>query len=221
MNTVHLLLVEHEPELRERLSQGLGQAGFDVHATPDATAAMRPTERPPDAMVIDVDLPDADGRDLSRALRARGVNAPALFLIAGDAATRPLTSIGADTDDYVTEPFGLPEVVARVRALIRGSRSAAPTAFGTVRLDPVMHAVSGEAGAVSLTPTEYRVLSALAEGRGGIVRRQELVRAGWPEGAIVHDNTLDQYIARLRRKLRQASSEREIVTAHGVGYRLA
>src|SRR6185295_8094784 len=106
-------------------------------------------------------------RDLSRALRARGVNAPALFLIAGDTATRPLTSIGADTDDYVTEPFGLPEVVARVRALIRGSRSAAPTAFGTVRLDPVMHAVSGEAGAVSLTPTEYRVLSALAEGRAG------------------------------------------------------
>ena len=74
MNTVHLLLVEHEPELRERLSEGLGQAGFDVHAASDASAAMRPTERAPDAMVIDVDLPDADGRDLSRALRARGTS---------------------------------------------------------------------------------------------------------------------------------------------------
>jgi DNA-binding response OmpR family regulator len=215
VSNVSLLLVEHDSELRERLSQGLSQAGFDVHATSDATAAMRPAERPPDAMVIDVALPDGDGRDLSRALRARGVMAPALFLVPGDTAAAPLSA-----DDYVTEPFGLPEVVARVRALLRTARSASPTSFGTVRLDPVMHAVSGESGAVTLTPTEYRVLSALAEGRGGIVRRQELVRAGWPEGAIVHDNTLDQYITRLRSKLRKVTIGTAIVTTRGVGYRL-
>jgi DNA-binding response OmpR family regulator len=220
VSTFSLLLVENDSDLRERLSQGLSQAGFDVHATSDATTAMRPAERAPDAMVIDVDLPDGDGRELSRALRARGVSAPALFLVPGDTASAPLSSIGGEADDYVTEPFGLPEVVARVRALLRSARSTSPTSFGTVRLDPVMHAVSGESGAVSLTPTEYRVLSALAEGRGGIVRRQELVRAGWPEGAIVHDNTLDQYITRLRSKLRKVTVGTAIVTTRGVGYRL-
>ena len=74
---------------------------------------------------------------------------------------------------------------------------------------------------MSLTPTEFRVLATLAASPDAIVRRRDLVRAAWPEGAIVHDNTLDQYVARLRRKLRAASSPSTIVTAHGVGYRLA
>jgi DNA-binding response OmpR family regulator len=84
----------------------------------------------------------------------------------------------------------------------------------------VAHAISGEDGEVSLTPTEFRLLATLAAQPGAVVRRRELIRAAWPEGAIVHDNTLDQYVARLRRKLREVSSGAAIGTSHGVGYRL-
>ena len=102
----------------------------------------------------------------------------------------------------------------------RAGADSGPAVAG-LRLDPLRHTIATAVAEVSLTPTEFRVLATLAARPEAIVRRRELVRAAWPEGAIVHDNTLDQYIARLRRKLRQASSEREIVTAHGVGYRLA
>jgi two-component system OmpR family response regulator len=89
-----------------------------------------------------------------------------------------------------------------------------------LRLDPVAHAITGDEGQVSLTPTEFRVLAALAASPGAVVRRRDLVRAAWPDGAIVHDNTLDQYVARLRRKLLHVAAHAAIETAHGVGYRL-
>ena len=82
------------------------------------------------------------------------------------------------------------------------------------------HAITGDDGEVSLTPTEFRVLATLAASSGAIVRRRDLVRAAWPDGAVVHDNTLDQYVARLRRKLHEVSARAAIETAHGVGYRL-
>jgi two-component system response regulator MprA len=91
---------------------------------------------------------------------------------------------------------------------------------GELRLDPVTHAATSDGRHVGLTPTEFRLLATLAATPGAVVRRRELVRAAWPDGAIVHDNTLDQYIARVRRKLRELDSELAIVTTHGVGYRL-
>jgi two-component system response regulator MprA len=89
-----------------------------------------------------------------------------------------------------------------------------------MRLDPVTHAVHREDEQVSLTPTEFRLLAALAARPDEVLRRIDLVRAAWPDGAIVHDNTLDQYIARLRRKLRELDADAAITTVHGVGYRL-
>jgi two-component system response regulator MprA len=167
-----------------------------------------------------VGLPDADGRDLCQALRARGVEAPVLFLTARDAMTDRLAGFSAGGDDYVTKPFHFDELVARLRAVLRRSGTDPATEVGALRLDPVAHAISGEDGEVSLTPTEFRLLATLAAQPGAVVRRRELIRAAWPEGAIVHDNTLDQYVARLRRKLREVSSGAAIGTSHGVGYRL-
>jgi two-component system response regulator MprA len=181
---------------------------------------MEQAEEPPDALLIDIGLPDADGRDLCQALRARGVDAPVLFLTARDAVTDRLAGFSAGGDDYVTKPFHFDEVVARLRALLRRSGADPATTIGTLRLDPVAHAISGDAGQTSLTPTEFRLLAALAAHPGAVVRRRDLVRAAWPDGAIVHDNTLDQYVARLRRKLREVSGQTAIATAHGVGYRL-
>jgi DNA-binding response OmpR family regulator len=215
-----LLVVEDDPELRSLLSRGLGEEGFDVEAVGDAAAAMARAADPPDALVIDIGLPDADGRDLCQALRARGVDGPVLFLTARDAMSDRLSGFNAGGDDYVTKPFHLDEVVARLRALLRRSGADAATTVGALRLDPVAHAISGDNGQVSLTPTEFRVLAALAAQPGAVVRRRDLIRAAWPDGAIVHDNTLDQYVARLRRKLREVSTHAAIATAHGVGYSL-
>jgi DNA-binding response OmpR family regulator len=126
----------------------------------------------------------------------------------------------APTTHAVFKPFHFDEVVARLRALMRRSGVDAATTLGVLRLDPVAHAITGDDGQASLTPTEFRVLAALAARPGAVVRRRDLVRAAWPDGAIVHDNTLDQYVARLRRKLRDVSAHIAIETAHGVGYRL-
>ena len=220
MTVFRLLVVEDDRELRSLLSRGLGEEGFEVEAVGNAAAAMACAADAPDGLVIDIGLPDADGRDLCQALRARGVDAPVLFLTARDAMADRLSGFNAGGDDYVTKPFHLDEVVARLRALLRRSGADASTTVGALRLDPVAHAVSGDDGEVSLTPTEFRVLAALAANPGAVVRRRELIRAAWPDGAIVHDNTLDQYVARLRRKLREVSARAAIATAHGVGYRL-
>jgi two-component system response regulator MprA len=177
-------------------------------------------EQPPDLMIVDIGLPDADGRDLCQALRARGVAAPVIFLTARDTVTDLLSGFEAGGDDYLTKPFEFAELVARLRALGRRSAYDPTSALGDLRLDPVTHEVEGPAGTQPLTPTEFRLLGALVARPGEAVRRRELVRAAWPDGAIVHDNTLDVYIGRLRRKLTALGSGSEIATVHGVGYRL-
>ena len=111
--------------------------------------------------------------------------------------------------------------MARLRALLRRAGTGVAEGFAGVSLDPVAHELRGPLGAAALTPTEFRLLAALAARRGDVVRRRELLAAGWPDGAVVHDNTLDQYLARLRRKLAEVSDETTITTMRGVGYRLA
>jgi DNA-binding response OmpR family regulator len=215
-----LLVVEDDPELRSLLVRGLGEEGFEVQAVSDGARAMARVEEDTDALIIDVGLPDADGRDLCQALRARGFTAPVLFLTARDAVTDRLAGFSAGGDDYLTKPFHFDELVARLRALLRRAGADASATVGAVRLDPVRHVICGDGREATLTPTEFRVLAALAARPDEVVRRRELIRAAWPEGAIVHDNTLDQYVARLRRKLRDITDDVAISTVHGVGYRL-
>jgi DNA-binding response OmpR family regulator len=216
-----LLVVEDDPELRSLLLRGLGEEGFEVDAVSDGAGAMARIDDAPDGLIIDVGLPDADGRDLCQALRARGCAAPVLFLTARDAVTDRLAGFSAGGDDYVTKPFHFDEVVARLRALLRRSGADPAATVGALRLDPVGHRVTGDGRDATLTPTEFRLLAALAARPDEVVRRRELIRAAWPDGAIVHDNTLDQYVARLRRKLRDVTDDVTISTVHGVGYRLA
>jgi two-component system response regulator MprA len=221
VTALRLLVVEDDAELRSLLVRGLGEEGFDVVAVADGRAALDRVEEALDAVVLDIGLPDADGRDVCQALRARGLDVPVLFLTARDALTDRLAGFSAGGDDYLTKPFHFDELVARVRALLRRSGADPAVAVGDLRLDPVRHTVSNREREVPLTPTEFRLLATLVARPEIVVRRRELVRAAWPEGAVVHDNTLDQYIARLRRKLREIEGQAMIVTAHGVGYRLA
>jgi two-component system, OmpR family, response regulator len=213
---------EDDAELRSVLGRALGGDGFEVRATATGhDAVKRFSDDPPDVLVLDIGLPDADGRDVCQALRAHGVDAPVLFLTARGALTDRLAGFGAGGDDYLTKPFALAELVYRVRALARRAMAGpAPREDGAMRLDPATHAMHAAERTVALTPTEFRLLAVLAARPGEVVRRRELISAAWPDGAIVHDNTLDTYVGRLRRKLRELGVDDEIATARGVGYSL-
>jgi two-component system, OmpR family, response regulator len=215
-----VLIVEDDAELRGILVRGLVEEGFRAEAAGSgADLLRRAVAAPADALVVDIGLPDTDGRDLCQALRAQGVDAPVLFLTARDALVERLSGFNAGGDDYLTKPFAFAELVARLQALLRRSRQDAEGEAG-LRLDPVRHALSAGGETVALTPTEFRLLGRLLGSTGEVVRRRELVRAAWSDGAIVHENTLDAYISRLRRKLRSLDSGASITTVHGVGYTL-
>ncbi len=216
-----VLVVEDDEELRGLLGRGLREAGFAVEAVATGAGALaRVTDREPDVLVVDIGLPDADGRDLCQALRARGVQAPVLFLTARDALVDRIGGFDAGGDDYLPKPFAFAELVVRLRALLRRVGADGAVEAAGLRLDPVTHSVLGGSREVPLTPTEFRLLARLLAQPGEAVRRRDLARAGWPHGAIVRENTLDAYVARLRRKLRGLEHAPQIVTVHGVGYRL-
>jgi two-component system response regulator MprA len=200
------------------LARALRDEGFEVRETLTGHEAVEAfTSSPPDALVLDIGLPDADGRDVCQALRAHGVNAPVLFLTARDAVPDRVSGFNAGGDDYMTKPFALAELVVRVHALLRRG-GAAETGGTDLRLDPAAHAARVDGRVERLTPTEFRLLAALAASPGDVVRRRALVAAGWPDGAIVHDNTIDAYVARLRRKLEALDAPQRIETVRGVGY---
>src|SRR5262245_30328303 len=200
----HVVVLEDDLELRSLVARGLQEEGFAVSAVETAAQAMTLVRaRPADAMIIDIGLPDADGRDLVQALRAHGDKVPVLFLTARDALPDRLSGFAAGGDDYLTKPFAFAELVARLRALVKRGGADLTLEAGGLRLDPGSHAATCGGERVELTPTEFRLLARLASSPGETVRRRQLVEAGWAHGAIVHDNTLDVYVARLRRKLKQ------------------
>ena len=214
-------LCEDDDELRGAVRAALEREGMRGRATASGAEAVRVfAEEPPDVLVLDIGLPDADGRDVCQALRARGVAAPVLFLTARDALTDRLSGFHAGGDDYLTTPFALAELLVRVDALVRRGASTQDPSPDGLTLDPAAHAVVHDGERVALTPTEFRLLAALAGRPGEVVRRRALVAAGWPDGAIVSENTLDAYLARIRRKLRDAGAPAAVETARGVGYLL-
>jgi two-component system, OmpR family, response regulator len=222
VNCARIGLCEDDADLRSVLMRALRAEDFEVRATITGHEAVEVfSSSPPDLLVLDIGLPDADGRDVCQALRTHGVTAPVLFLTARDALTDRLAGFHAGGDDYLTKPFALSELIVRVRALLRRGtqQTAAPAEVG-LRLDPAAHALRHDGRIASLTPTEFRILAALTSHPGDVVRRQELTAAAWPDGAIVHANTLDTYIGRLRRKLDAVDSRQRIDTVRGVGYAL-
>lgn len=222
MTQPRLIVVEDDLELRSVLVRGLREEEFEVEAVGTGAELLERIDGgdEPAALIVDIGLPDADGRDVCHALRARGVVAPVLFLTARDALPDRLAGFASGGDDYLTKPFAFAELIARVRALIRRGGGDVAVEVGALRLDPASHAAFAGGARAELTPTEFRLLARLAAHPGEAVRRRELVATGWPHGAIVHENTLDVYVARLRRKLGRLPGAPELATVHGVGYRL-
>ena len=216
-----VLVLEDDTDLRTVLRNCLTEEGFTVTTAGNARDSLHAVERSlPDAMIIDIGLPDADGRDVCQALRARGIQTPVLFLTAKDAVVDRLAGFSAGGDDYLTKPFSLDELIARLQALLRRSGHSSASNAGTLRLDPTGHTVHVGQTHVTLTRTEFRILAALCRQTRGVVPRKDLVRAAWAFGSMVHDNTLDAYIARIRRKLGAVADAPKIVTVRGVGYRI-
>lgn len=171
-----------------------------------------------DVLVLDVGLPDMDGRDLCRVLRANGQQAPALFLSALGQVHDIVQGFAAGGLDYVVKPFAVPELLARVDALAR--RSTPTERVAGLHLDPQRFALCNDGRSRQLTPTEFRLIAELLAHSGRLVRRGDLVSAAWVPGAHVNGNTLDTYLHRLRRHLVELGSAATIQTVRGVGYLL-
>lgn len=212
---------EDDEPIRKVLLRGLRQAGHDVVAAHDGreAVALFGADQPFDVLVMDIGLPDADGRDVVQALKSAGQHAPVLFLTALGATHEMLAGFAAGADDYVVKPFELKEVLARLEVLARRRPDARLKAAGLV-LDPMAHAARSEQGEVPLTPTEFRMLAAITSRPGEVVRRRTVVAAGWPDGAMVSENTIDSFIRRIRSKLASIDSTARIETVRGVGFRL-
>lgn len=212
-----ILVCEDDAAVRDILRRALEHDGHTVSVAPTADSLLRQLAPVPQLVVLDLGLPDADGRDVCLALRARGVDVPVLMLTALDGLHHKVGGFEAGADDYMTKPFDIPELLVRVRALLR--RATVAPASHEVLLDPAKHMVTYDAVSMSLTPTEFRLLGRLIASQGDAVRRHALVAAGWPHGAHVSDNTLDSYVRRLRTKLGPLGVAGRLATVRGVGYR--
>lgn len=222
VGTHRVLVVEDDDGLRDLLARGLRSHDFEVVTARDGESALRSVDPAPDAIVLDVGLPDSDGRDVCQAMRSRGIDAPIIFLTARREVHDRLAGFASGGDDYLAKPFAFPELVARLNALLRRHVAAAVvgTAGPHLVVDPVTHsALWGDARA-ELSPIEYKLLARLLAVPGEIVRRQQLREAAWPDGAIVTENTLDQYLSKLRRKLVELDADVIIRSARGVGYQV-
>lgn len=219
-----VLVCEDDGLLRTTLERGLRRAGYLVDSVATGGAAVTAARAgAPDAVVLDIGLPDADGRDVCQALRAQGCGAGVVFLTARHHTDDVLSGFAVGGDDYVRKPFEFPELLARVAGVIRRRPVAAARDAGVddrLHVDPASHSIRYEGNEASLSPTEFRFLACLIARRPDVVRRAELVAAGWPGTAHVGDNTLDQYVTRARRKLAQVEYPQTVENVRGVGYRV-
>jgi two-component system response regulator MprA len=218
-----VLVCEDDGLLQATLERGLRRAGYLVDCVSTGHDAVRRAQtNPPDAVVLDIGLPDADGRDVCQALRANGCAAGVVFLTARHHTEDVLSGFAVGGDDYVRKPFEFPELLARVAGVLRRRpvSAGAPSAQDRLWVDPSAHSVRYGEQVVSVTPTEFRFLACLIARRPEVVRRSELVAAGWPGSTQVSDNTLDQYVTRTRRRLREVGFPDFLENVRGVGYRL-
>ena len=218
--SANLLVVEDDPTLRELLAASLRFAGFAVSATPSGAEALRiAASRPPDLVVLDVMLPDVDGFEVLRRLREAGRDVPVLFLTARDAGEDKVTGLTAGGDDYVTKPFRLEELIARIRAILRRTIGAAREALtvADLELDPAARLVTRGGDVISLSPTEFTLLRFLMENADRVLERGRILHHVWRYDFGGDASIVESYISYLRRKV-DNREPRLIHTVRGVGY---
>jgi two-component system, OmpR family, response regulator len=219
-----LLVVDDEPTVRELLSATLRFAGFTVRsAATGAEALLSAVAEPPDLVLLDVMLPDMDGFEVVRRLREQprpaGGHVPVLFLTARDQTSDKVTGLTLGADDYVTKPFDLHELIARIRAILRRTNGSANAVLhvGGIELDPDGHQVSRNGEPVRLSPTEFRLLHYLMRNVGRVVSKAQILQEVWQYDFGGDASIVDTYISYLRRKV-DVEDTKLIQTVHGVGY---
>jgi DNA-binding response OmpR family regulator len=220
-----ILVVDDEANIVELAALYLEQEGFRVLSAPDGASALEMIARqPPALLVLDLMLPEVDGWEVCRQVRSgrAAPDLPIIMLTARDDDVDKIVGLELGADDYVTKPFNPRELVARVKAILRRTRRAAqpqaPVHAGDVTVDPARHVVTVAGRPVELRPKEFDLLLALAEHRGIVLSRGQLLDLVWGYDFYGETRTVDVHVAHLRKKL--ANSSAEIETVLGVGYKL-
>ncbi|MEV0239501.1 response regulator transcription factor [Streptomyces sp. NPDC050674] len=217
---MRVLLVEDDEPVAQSLRRGLTRYGFEVEWVATGEAALR-HPGPYEVVLLDLGLPDTDGLDVCKALRERG-DVPIIVISARSDETDRVVGLELGADDYVSKPFGVREVIARIRAVMRRTRprtpDAAPDRYGTrLTVDRKAARVHLDGEEVSLTPKEYDLLAFLTEEPGALMSREQIMEAVWDANWFGPTKTLDVHVAALRRKLAGAIT---IEAVRGVGFRL-
>ncbi len=221
-----LLGVDDEPNNVELLSASLRYAGFDVDVARSGPEAVRVARLVnPDLLVLDVMMPGMDGFDVVRRLRADGLRVPVLFLTARDSTEDKISGLTLGGDDYVTKPFSLEEVIARIRAILRRfeverQNSANPRlAFADIELDEETHEVWKAGELVSLSPTEFKLLRYFMQNNGRVLSKAQILDHVWNYDFGGDANVVESYVSYLRRKI-DTTEPKLLQTLRGVGYTL-
>jgi two-component system OmpR family response regulator len=217
-----LLVVEDDPNILELLSASLRFAGFDVSTATSGSAAVNAAkDRRPDLVVLDVMLPDLDGFEVIKMMREGGTRTPVVFLTARDATDDKIRGLTLGGDDYVTKPFSLEELTARIRAVLRrttlGDTESSRLTFADLELDEETHEVYRAGQRVQLSPTEFKLLRYLMLNANRVLSKAQILDHVWNYDFRGDDNIVESYISYLRRKI-DNGQPRLIHTLRGVGY---
>jgi two-component system OmpR family response regulator len=223
MVKTRVLIVDDEPNIRDLLATSLRFAGYEIQtAANGAQAVAAVTESEPDIILLDVMLPDMNGFSVTKKLRSSGIQAPILFLTARDDVEDKITGLTVGGDDYLTKPFSLDEVVARIQAILRRTKTvdaeSAMIDAGAVVINQDAHEVIIEGKLVDLSPTEYKLLRFLVMNPDRVLTKAQILDHVWEYDFNGDMGIVESYVSYLRKKLDPISSRPLIQTKRGVGY---
>jgi two-component system OmpR family response regulator len=225
MEILKVLVVDDEPNIRDLLSASLRFAGHQVATAANGTDAINMiTETKPDIVLLDVMLPDISGFGVTKKIRGMGIEVPILFLTARDDTEDKITGLTVGGDDYVTKPFSLDEIMARISAIIRRTskdgQDGSMITVGELSINEDAHEVSVGAQVVDLSPTEYQLLRYLATNPNRVLTKAQILDHVWEYDFNGEMGIVESYVSYLRKKLDPLSQEPLIITKRGVGYML-
>ena len=220
-----ILIVDDEPSITEFVSYAMQKEGYLTEIASDGEEALRKIEQQHfDLFILDIMLPGIDGYELCRRIRTK-MSTPILFLSARDTELNKVVGLELGADDYLAKPFGVRELLARTRALLRRSQgnemvSGNEISAGGITLNEDTHVAQGDKGAIDLTPREFELLACLMRNAGKVVSREDLLHDAWNWDFITETKTVDTHIKRLRDKIESAGYDPKLVeTVRGYGYR--
>jgi len=223
MENIKVLVVDDEPNIRDLLTTSLRFAGFNVHAVGNGADAVAAAEKgQPDIILLDVMLPDMNGFSVTKKIRSMGIDAPVLFLTARDETEDKVTGLTVGGDDYMTKPFSLDEIVARINAILRRTKATpvedAVIEVGEIRINQDAHDVFVNGEVVDLSPTEYKLLRFLMSNPNRVLTKAQILDHVWEYDFNGEMGIVESYVSYLRKKIDPLTSEPLIQTKRGVGY---